>query len=257
MTDNMHPDAERLQEEFRELMNRNPEMGSMTLMKELPERPRGILSTADREYLVGQREYEHPQSEANRKQDIRKRTVNAILDFALLAEHLPDEEREKVFNELYSEDELPDPSSSIISFLYRGLDGDLERLESIVEEGIYIGANSKKIGRWSGEIADINTSIDVEQRPDRSEVIKKFEQGDADQLTPVEIGVLVRTGQLNEDDLRDLERTVTPRPIGTEELLEDLDDEDEELVRSGDAEIVLDSDMTESPSDEKNPEGSK
>jgi hypothetical protein len=229
MTDDLHPNAEELQKELRELLHRNPEIDSYSSLAELPERPRGILSTADREYLFGQREYEHPQSEANRKQDIRERIVNSFLDFSALALRLSEEEREKVFDELLSEHQFEEPFASTISFLYLGLGEDLGKLEKIIEDGVYIGANSSRIGRWSGEVADVDTSINVERQPDRSEIIAKFEEGNTDQLTPAEIGFLVRAGQLNEDDLRELEDTTLPLPY----LIEDL-------IQNGDVEIVDD-----------------
>ncbi|ELY78243.1 hypothetical protein C487_09454 [Natrinema pallidum DSM 3751] len=219
MTDDLHPNAEELQEELRELLDRDPEMGPSILAVELPDRPRGLLSTADREYLVGQREYEHPQSEANRKQDIRERIANAFQDFSILVSYLSEDEREKVFNDI-GEDQYQDPLASIISFLYLGLDGDLGKLEKIIEDGIYTGANISKIGQWSGEIADVDTSINVERRPDRSEIIEKFEKGDTDQLTPAEIGILVRSGQLDADDLKELEDTSMPLPYLFENLLQ-------------------------------------
>ena len=218
MTHDLHPNAEELQEELRELLHRDPEMGSILLAQELPERPRGILSTADREYLVGQREYEHSQSEANRKQEIRERIVNAFQDFSLLTTQLDEEEREKVFSESLSEGSIENPLASVISFLYLGLDGDLGELETIIEEGIYKGANFSKVGQLSGEVADVDASINVERRPDRSEIIEKFEEGNTHQLTPAEIGILVRSGQLDEDDLRELEDTSLSYPL----LFEDL-----------------------------------
>jgi len=49
------------------------------------DRPRGILSPTDREYLCGHKEYAQPQTDANRRQAIRERVVNGLEDFALLS----------------------------------------------------------------------------------------------------------------------------------------------------------------------------
>jgi len=49
------------------------------------DRPRGILSPTDREYLYGQKEYAQPQTDANRRQAIRERVVNGLKDFELLS----------------------------------------------------------------------------------------------------------------------------------------------------------------------------
>lgn len=168
------------------------------------DRPRGILSKADRKFLFGQKTYEHPQSEANRKQDIRERTVNALKDFWLLSYLLDDDEFEKIFKEEMEAKELQETLSSAISFIFLGLDGDLHKLEQVVNGGVYVGANRSKLGNFSGEVIDVNTSISVERRPDRTEIIEKYEEGDFSDLTPAQIGILVRIGEIESEDLDEM-----------------------------------------------------
>lgn len=213
--ENVHPNADELQEELREILRGKSELdrSNMVWIQEPPSRPRGILSDIDREYLLGQKEYEHPQSEANRKQDIRERTANALQDFVILSSMLSREEREKVFNDESPDQQLQSSLEAVIAFVYLGLEEDLHELEQIIENGVYIGANQSKLGKWSGEIADVDVSISVEQRPDPAELIEKYEQGNTDQLTPAEIGILVRCGQIDPDDLDDLEETALPYPF--------------------------------------------
>lgn len=214
MADDLHPNAEELQEELRELLQEKSELDLSNAVWLLgSSRARGILSTTDREYLSGQKEYEHPQSEANRKQDIRERVINAFQDFLILTLMLSEKERKKIFNDEISEKLLQHSLESMVSFVYLGLEEDIEELEKIIEIGVYSGANLSKIGNWSGEVVDVDTSIDLERRPDRSEVIQKLEQGKTDQLTPAEIGILVRSGQLDKDDLDELEDTSIPYPF--------------------------------------------
>lgn len=179
---------------------------------ELPKRPRGILSHTDREYLWGLREYKHAQSEANRKQDIRERIVHAFRDFQPLSVLLDAEERGKIFNEEIDEERLQDILEAMITFVYLGLGQDENRLEKIVENGVYIGANFDKSGRWAGEATDVDVSIDIEYNPDVDDLYRRLEEGGGDQLTPAEIGVLVQSGKLDETDLDELEETQPTYP---------------------------------------------
>jgi len=169
------------------------------------DRPRGILSNTDREYLCGLRDYKHAQTEANRKQDIRERVINALHDFVLLGLLLDDEEREKIFIEEFDEDELHLSLEWLISFVYLGLEQDEKRLEDIISNGVYFGANFDKSGRWAGDATDVDASIDVEYNPDVDKIYKQFQEGEGDQLTPAEVGVLVRSGKLEPEDLDELE----------------------------------------------------
>lgn len=60
------------------------------------DRDRGFLAPIDRAFLRGEKDYEHRQSTYDRRQTIRDRTRNALLDFAVLYEHLSDDQREKI-----------------------------------------------------------------------------------------------------------------------------------------------------------------
>lgn len=62
------------------------------------ERPRGILTQTDRDYLCGKNELSSKQAEYNKRRDIRKRLVNAILDFSLILEELGERDLAQIFN---------------------------------------------------------------------------------------------------------------------------------------------------------------
>lgn len=173
----------------------------------IEERPRGILSHTDREYLLGLRDYKHAQSEANRKQDIRERVVNGFQDFAFLVSLLSDEERDKIFNEEMDDEGLQRCLELMIAFVYRGLDQDKDRLENIIENGVFIGANFDKGDRWAGAATNVDTLIDIDYNPDVEKLYQRFQQGAGEELTPAEIGVLVRSGKLEPADLEKLEET--------------------------------------------------
>lgn len=175
-----------------------------TPLLEPKNRPRGILSHTDREYLCGQKEYKHAQSEANRRQEIRERISNGLQDFTMLWWLLDADERDQIFDEMDSEI-LFECLSGMIAFSYLGLDKDDERLEEVVNRGVYLGANYDSTDRSMGKATDVNTSIDIKYDPNIDELYERLQNGQGDQLTPAEIGVLVREGKLEQSDLVQLE----------------------------------------------------
>lgn len=170
------------------------------------DRPRGILSKVDREFLCGQKEYEHSQSEANRRQDIRERVSNSLQDFVLLAFLLSEDEREQLIQQINPED-LDIELSAMISFMYLCIDQDEDHLEKIIERGVLWGANDQRGSRWSGEATEVETSIDITYNPNVDQIYDKYTEGDTEHLTPAEIGVLVRSGKLTAEDLDRLKIT--------------------------------------------------
>lgn len=70
------------------------------------ERPRGVLSPADRKLLTGEASYKHRQTAINRKKDIRDRVRDSIRDFVFLFEYLDADELVDIFDpENYDFDE--------------------------------------------------------------------------------------------------------------------------------------------------------
>lgn len=165
------------------------------------DRPRGILSPTDREYLCGHKEYAQPQTDANRRQAIRERVVNGLKDFVLLSLLLEPGEREKVFAELGRE-ATDDALASMVAFAYLGIGGDRPRFESCLEYGILQGANIGQFPESVGRATDADVSISVEYDPNIETLYQRFEDGE--ELTDAEIGALVRAGRIGGDDLDEL-----------------------------------------------------
>lgn len=63
------------------------------------DRDSGLLTKKDRAYLLGETEYEDDQQERNRRQYIRDRVRNGVMDFALLF-RLERRDREQIFRSL-------------------------------------------------------------------------------------------------------------------------------------------------------------
>lgn len=137
------------------------------------ERPRGGLSKADREYLLGERNYSSKQAERNTRARIRKRLIHSLIDFSLALEALPEKDRQQIF----SPNEVPHPDLGsglvgTLGFLYMGLTdmGELE-FEDILLEGIN-RAEAKR-----GFIAEVD--LDVRRRPLETENIRaRMDEGE-------------------------------------------------------------------------------
>lgn len=168
------------------------------------DRPRGILSPTDRDYLCGLKEYAQPQTDANRRQDIRDRVENGLKDFALLWMFLEQDEREKVFDEL-GEVGTDEAIASMVAFAYLGIDQDTTRMGECIERGVLGAANADKLFRSAGRATDADVSIDIEYNPDADKLYRRFEEGG--QLSDAEVGVLVRSGKLDTEDIKELQDT--------------------------------------------------
>lgn len=125
-------------------------------------RPRGILSPADRAYLRGEADLQSEQSEYDARYRIRERIRHALLDFDLLFEHLSDGDREQVFDPAPDEREtFTEGVLSAIAFLYLGTGGYDPSRENLFGEGI-----RRAIQREQGNAEFCSVRIDVD-RPDR------------------------------------------------------------------------------------------
>ena len=194
------------------------------------KRPRGLLSHTDREYLCGLKEYEWDQSELKRRQEIHDRVFHGLQDFRLLWWSLDEEARDRIFEELEENYETPlrETLSSVVSFLYLGLNQDENHLADIIESGVYSGSNHDKDGKWGGGADNVDVSIDIEYKPNIDAIYDRFEQGK--ELTPTEIGVLVQAGKISEGDLDRLrDTTSTYLGINVGGLLIPYENEDEKI----------------------------
>jgi hypothetical protein len=187
-----------------------------TLVQEF-DRPRGIFTEVDRRFLSGFKEYEYKQSATNRRQGIRERIVHAFHDFRLF-NWLSEREREKVFNEIPAGG-LHDDLVSLMAFVYRGLGRDrdaVEAIEQIIQSAIFRveGEENPRKGYYGG-VADVSVEINLERGYDAEEIYRRFERGDPEQLTPAEIGVLIRADMLDSEGIEQLKTDPDSLPTGT------------------------------------------
>ena len=76
---------------------------------------RGILTESDEDWLHGETEYEHRQTDANKRAEIRERVTAALLDFEELNEYWTEDGRRRVLEEI---DDPEAVAADIIEFLY-------------------------------------------------------------------------------------------------------------------------------------------
>ena len=204
MTKQNEPDDSEDFNHVEDSANRGSDEPNNEESSEWHKRPRGVLSPTDRLYLSGEKDYNHHQTELNRRQVIRERTVEAIRDFDLLWLLLDESEREKIVDSFEAE-ELEQNLASIVAFMYLGVEGEIDRLEDIFEMGIHEATNYTLGDAWTVNRTEISVDIDVEQYPDIDKTYERFKQGQGRQLTAGEIGHLVKAGRLDPEDLDELE----------------------------------------------------
>lgn len=192
-------------------------------------RPRGILSQTDRQYLFGEKEYKHPQSESNRRQEIRERIESGILDFTLLLLLLPTNERKKLFSG-FSGAQKSIVLEFMISFVYLLLGEDTDRFEKIIEDGIFACSAIDPQDQQTEKVTNVDVTIEIESDPDVDAIYQKFKNDTGTRLTPTEIGILVRNGKIDSDDLDALSRPANRKQrieAALTEITSDMTSEDD------------------------------
>lgn len=159
------------------------------------ERDRGVLSAADRAYLRGEQTYGSVQAERNARARIRERIYDALLDFELLVEHLPERDRELVFGKRADDGdgaEAFDAFVSTLAFLYQGLDHTDLDFETVLREGVNLAEAS----------ADRGATVDFDvtyHALDADHLQAKLADGESLSLT--EIAYLYESADVSRDEL--------------------------------------------------------
>ena len=101
-------------------------------------RGRGVLSTADRAFLRGERELSSVQAERNARARIRERIYSGLQDFEVLLSHLEERDLELVFEKRVDADGTTgfDALVSTLALLYRGVARTDLDFETVLREGI-------------------------------------------------------------------------------------------------------------------------
>lgn len=189
------------------------------------DRPRGILSSADRKYLTSDKSGYTHQAQYKRETEIRQRVVNGLLDFAILEAHLDADLRDDIFGALdgrqpTDEDETGGPFADmmlyatcicdLIAFLYRGLRAETDRhppFETALENGVVQGEFEPGTVHYGKHTIEITFEQHPTEQVDIPSVIERMRTETVDTLTEGETRVLLellaRSNRMSIDALGD------------------------------------------------------
>lgn len=121
------------------------------------DRERGILSTADREYLLGEVEMSHEQSKRNAEARIRRRITDGIVDFDLFLHHLERTDRRQIFEQATTDEAVVDGLTAMLAFAYIGL-----KEQGIDFERVLVPAVRGAEEAYAVEQSATNVTVDVD-----------------------------------------------------------------------------------------------
>ena len=180
-----------------------PDTGEV-VEEEVPsyQRPRGVLTSDDRAYLLGQKDL-GDQAERDTRYRIRERVKNALWDFNLLSEFQERRDREKIF-EVF-EDE-PEFLADVLTYVFCGLYDQVGEVNEATEQFEWLLSNALRnaISDEKHLVEDVTVDISIEVRqPEVEELLEKIENSEA---SPAETLFLFRSGELTPDEQRKVSR---------------------------------------------------
>ncbi|MDS0284023.1 hypothetical protein [Haloarcula onubensis] len=154
------------------------------------DRPRGILSTEDRKFLLGKTEYTSSSGARRRRQKIRERVTNAMLDFKILQE-LEARDRNQIFEGEERRDLLAGGFSSGFFFLYDALARSREDSEHIdLNLTAYLSQAIEHVEKARGHRATLSMEIHREELSDPEEIFERVKQHGFQSLNAAELDTL-------------------------------------------------------------------
>ena len=179
-----------------------------------PDRERGILTPSDREFLLGRKTDYTDHSKKQKRNRIRRRIRNAILDFTIIFEHLEERDRNTVFD---PEDDERDAYTQgivdMLALLHLGTMGYSTPFKDMLSQGVYKA--EQELAGSEYRMVNVYFNVDPVGQIDVDSVIDKLERGRFDEITDEELRAFVRL--LAESD------EFTPEPM-REEIKDQMDE---------------------------------
>lgn len=159
----------------------------------IEERPRGILSPADRKYLKNPKAYSD-QAAYERRQAIITRVYEALHDFPVLLSQLEAEHRREAFRDY--EGTVP---SSPFAFLYLGITDTVEPEELAKDafEGAVADGVRKAYLKQGVSVDEVEVTVEVDTGPSIEE-LKREENMDQDTILE-----LFRLGEISSEEMKE------------------------------------------------------
>lgn len=163
------------------------------------DRDRGVLTPADRAYLLGQREMSHDQSRRNAEARIRNRVHQAALDFDLLLHALPEKDREQLFERTHHDDEFLDGLRAMVAFLYVGLDRHGVEFRDVLEPAVRSSEEALAATDLDANVSvDVTFDVETSVQSDVDGIASRLDAGNA--VTPRELFSVVMQGEYDVGD---------------------------------------------------------
>ena len=155
------------------------------------DRERGILTPSDREFLVGTKTDYTDHSKKQKRNRIRRRLRNAILDFTILFEHLEDRDRETVFNpEDDSREAYTQGIIDMLGFLHLGTMGYHVPFKHMLGQGV--NQAEQKLAGSDYRMVTVDFNVDPVGQIDVADVVAKLDDSSFDEVTDEELRAFVR-----------------------------------------------------------------
>lgn len=170
--------------------------------------PAAVLTTSQREYVLGENDYTGNQARAIESR-IRNRLKAALYDFELIWRALPDEEIRKMLSE--RDEEIP-PYSALASWLYRLQPENTSVVPDFVEDEEDTSEDYDYRAQWTARevskgitkaiehreevAATVRTSIEVERDVSLDELAER----DLTKLSGDRLKTLLRTGKITPEE---------------------------------------------------------
>ncbi|SFB84523.1 hypothetical protein SAMN05444422_102355 [Halobiforma haloterrestris] len=159
-----------------------------------PDRDRGVLSPADRSYLLGETTMSHEQSRRNAEARIRQRVENAILDFDLLLHTLAEKDRRQIFDDVHTDQALLDGLRAMVAFAYVGTKEQGLEFDEVLVPAIRASEEAAAAKRANANVSvDVTFDVETTSETPLEGVAKRLEAGEP--VTPRELFSLIMRGE--------------------------------------------------------------
>lgn len=168
------------------------------MAEDTDDRPRGMLSPADRAFLRGEAEMTHEQSRRNAASRVRGRVGEAVRDFALLAHTFDGRDRANVFGAV-DDPAFRDGLTAMLSVTYLGLKEQGVEFADLLEPAVR-KAEEVYAADTLGSAAEVSVDFDVTASYGTSVADAAAKVRDGATVTPEELFSLTMTGDAALDD---------------------------------------------------------
>ncbi|WP_290818713.1 hypothetical protein [Halovivax sp.] len=203
------------------------------------DRERGVLSPADRAYLLGEREMSHEQSKRNAEARIRRRVRHAVLDFEVLLHTLSRKDRRLVFEDLREDLEFLDGLRASVAFAYVGATEQGLDFEEVLVPAVRSSEEVRAARERDANVSvDVTFAVETTVETTLPGVAARLEAGEP--VTPRELFSLIMQGEHDATTHDRIELVRADAEAADDEFLGRLADYlDGELVEVTDSRALL------------------